>query len=239
MNKTILIGIIAAFGITGISTAYAINLDLKADTTVTGDLGVTGTISGIGTVPIGTVLDWWCSSDCTIPDGFAIADGSTVSDPESPFDGDALPDLTDTFIRGTTNVNDVGQTGGSQMHSHPITDPGHGHPAAGIHSHQIGNSGDHGHNISSSSHGHTTGGPSATMPGGAIGFGTFPSLSHTHTAFALGGIHNHDTEGVSLHSHPIQNSVDHSHPAASTSITVDGNNNEPPYFVLVKIIRIK
>ena len=35
-------------------------------------------------VPVGTVLDWFCVDPCTIPNGFALADGSIVDDKSSP-----------------------------------------------------------------------------------------------------------------------------------------------------------
>ena len=69
-------------------------------------------------VPVGTVLDWWCSTDCTIPEGYAIADGSTVTDPDSPLFGETLPDLSDRFVKGVTSTSGIGTTGGSSTHSH-------------------------------------------------------------------------------------------------------------------------
>ena len=46
MNKSILLTIIFAIIAVGATSAYAVNLDLKADTTVTGNLAVTGDITG-------------------------------------------------------------------------------------------------------------------------------------------------------------------------------------------------
>jgi len=46
MNKTVLLTTIVAIIAVGVTSAYAVNLDLKADTTVTGNLAVTGDITG-------------------------------------------------------------------------------------------------------------------------------------------------------------------------------------------------
>ncbi len=81
--------------------------------TLTGDFGV-----GLVIVPIGTVLDWWCSTDCTIPDRYALADGSIVNDSESPFNGETLPDFRDKFVRGVSVVGNVGEMGGTTSHTH-------------------------------------------------------------------------------------------------------------------------
>ena len=121
-------------------SAATICLLLKAPGTITLDapsVDVTGTISVMGIVPIGTVLDWWCSADCTIPDGFVIADGQLISDASSPFNGENIPDLTDTFIRGVANVGNVGTTGGTSSHSHLVDPPNTSTTSAGIHTHLI------------------------------------------------------------------------------------------------------
>lgn len=90
-------------------------------------------------VPVGTVISWW-RADASTPlpsDEWAIADGSVVDDPESPLDGQALPDLTDRFIMGVP-ASDIGQTGGANVlnlsHRHRVD--GHTHS---IPSHSHGN----------------------------------------------------------------------------------------------------
>jgi len=268
MNKTILISTIIALTAVGITSAYAINLDLKADTTVTGDLGVTGTISGIGTLPIGTVLDWWCSIDCTIPDGFAIADGSLVSDAASPFNGENLPDLTDKFVRGTTSVGNVGNTGGTLSHSHTHDHESQATSKAGNHQHTVNPppitvSGSHNHVWSRytgddsriwrawNSGGTTTfeminwpnnaglvstsSGESSTSPGRPI-----PSADGDDSV----NFYTENTEVVLFVNIPPFNSevgggTTHTHSVDLPSKTSTTAGSEPPYFVLVKIIRIK
>jgi hypothetical protein len=68
--------------------AYGANLDpmgkiwdvIKVLQATDSDLNSRITAAG---VPIGTVLDYFCESPCTIPVGYALADGSTVNDPAS------------------------------------------------------------------------------------------------------------------------------------------------------------
>ncbi len=105
-----------------------------------------------GGVPIGTVIDWWRpNSQWTVPDGYAVCDGSVVDDPESPLNGETLPDLQDRFIRGTTHMYQIGNYGGSDTHSHTV-DIDHDHAStntssAGAHSHSISSAGGHSHSV--------------------------------------------------------------------------------------------
>ena len=46
-------------------------------------------------------------------EGFAIADGSVINDPRSPFNGFATPNLVDRFVLGVGSADDVGVTGGN------------------------------------------------------------------------------------------------------------------------------
>ncbi len=64
-------------------------------------------------VPIGGVVPWWRPTPTTpVPDGFAVCDGSVLSDPDSPLDGTTLPDLTDRVILGVP-LDRSGETGGT------------------------------------------------------------------------------------------------------------------------------
>lgn len=73
-------------------------------------------------VPVGTVIDWWRpDSSFSFPDNYQVCDGSLVNDPESPLYNTTLPDLTDKFIRGVTDVNAIGASGGSENHNHTGT----------------------------------------------------------------------------------------------------------------------
>lgn len=68
---------------------------------------------GITEVPLGGVVDWYRFHPAQpVPDRFAIADGGTVIDPQSPFVGLSLPDLRDRFVRGASSPAAIGTTGG-------------------------------------------------------------------------------------------------------------------------------
>jgi hypothetical protein len=91
-------------------------------------------------VPVGAVIDWWRSNPGQeVPEGFMVADGSIVTDPESPFVNAKLPDLTNRFVLGVTDPGQIGSTGGSDTHSHAIN---HDHPAVNA---TTSNSGAHNH----------------------------------------------------------------------------------------------
>ncbi|MCG8504580.1 MAG: hypothetical protein MI755_08245 [Sphingomonadales bacterium] len=83
--------------------------------TVQGDLAVNGSITGIGQLPVGAVIDWWRTpgSSTQIPEGFQICDGSRVADPDSPLNGQTLPDLQHRFAYGVTSYGEIGTRGGT------------------------------------------------------------------------------------------------------------------------------
>jgi len=239
-----------------------ISADIKDGTISSVDLA-----PGVAGVPIGTVLDWWCSADCTIPDGFVIADGQLISDPASPFDGENVPLLTNRFIRGVTNVGNVGDTGGASSHSHGL-----------IHTHAPNSVAGHTHDVDPPSeptssddvlHNHiwafmdveeqwTTLDDTKPLPFNRImvdwtngignaGDGFFPigiSCSSNnclnesfHTTVARTN-HSHD---VDLSSTTTTASAAHDHGTSQGPNPLNTSNNpsEPPWFGLVKIIRIK
>ena len=102
------------------------------------DSGVESRIGAMATVPIGTVLDWFCESPCnTIPAGYALADGSTVDDPGSPLNGVTLPDLRQKFVRGAETTGDVGNTGGVTSHEHSVNPPNTVTTVDGVHEHSV------------------------------------------------------------------------------------------------------
>jgi len=80
--------------------------------------------SAIGnSLPIGAVIDWTptqysYSTPKGIPDGYVIADGKTVNDPQSPFNGKSLPDLREKFVMGVSEdkIGEIGVT----SHKHNI-----------------------------------------------------------------------------------------------------------------------
>lgn len=73
-----------------------------------------------GDVPIGTVIDWWrADSSVDVPLGYKICDGTEVSDPRSPLNGTAVPNLNGKFIRGVSDPNQIGASGGQDTVSFP------------------------------------------------------------------------------------------------------------------------
>jgi hypothetical protein len=104
---------------------------------VPGNLTVEGTISGVGVVPIGSII-MWSGTIATIPSNYRLCDG-----------GNGTPNLTDKFVicaaqdmynasssnvwKAQTNITGTQTiTGGTKdaivvSHSHGISDPGHTH----------------------------------------------------------------------------------------------------------------
>jgi len=73
-------------------------------------------------IPIGTVVGWlksFTGVPATLPDGWMELDGSTISDADSPCDGETVPDANGNnyFLRGNSTS---GTTGGAATHTHPI-----------------------------------------------------------------------------------------------------------------------
>ncbi len=73
--------------------------------TVAGSLNVTGAFNAAGTVPIGGII-MWSGTIASIPSGWALCNGQTVS-------GKITPDLRDRFVIGAGNTYAVGAKGGS------------------------------------------------------------------------------------------------------------------------------
>ena len=71
-------------------------------------------------VPIGGIIQWakTLTGVPAIPTGYVECDGATLSDSESPINGQAVPNLTNKFIRGATAS---GGTGGSDTMAHTHT----------------------------------------------------------------------------------------------------------------------
>ena len=86
-----------------------------------------------GQVPIGAIVAWHknLSGVPALPDEFVECNGQTLSDPESPLDGQTIPDLNviQKFLRGATTS---GGTGGSDSHTHTVQATGYVSVAKGI-----------------------------------------------------------------------------------------------------------
>lgn len=215
----------------------------EGDNVTFSDLG--GGVLGIstpdveGTVPVGTVIVWWRPSTATpIPSGYVVADGQSISNPASPFNGQNVPNLQDKFIRGI-NTSVLGSyggpaapaSGGSDSHSH-----GGSTAAAGDHAHTVNA---HTHTVStdgSHDHGALT-----------LGFDSFQGTSPSNQGFD-GGL----GPGATGHNHRISSAGSHNHGAATGStspgtntagshahgVTTDAQNNIPAYIGLLYLIKI-
>lgn len=78
--------------------------------------------------PIGSVVSWLKNFTNTpaLPEGWIECNGQTISDSESPFDGQVAPDLngssgTQRFLRGSTTTGSIGGTSTTIDHKHQST----------------------------------------------------------------------------------------------------------------------
>lgn len=97
-----------------------ITLDLKNGLIEIKDHAVTDKQLAVGVAsPIGSIIAWLKSytHTPTLPTGWVECNGQTLSDSESPYNGQTIPSLNSTniFLRGNTTS---GGTGGSVSHSH-------------------------------------------------------------------------------------------------------------------------
>jgi len=90
-----------------------------------------------GAVPLGAVIDWWRpNADFPLPEGYQICDGSTVTDPTSPYVNFVLPDLSDKFVRGVSDTSLIGQINGTATHTHSVDPPSTG-SSSYTHTHSV------------------------------------------------------------------------------------------------------
>ena len=111
-------------------------------------------LSGVGSIPTGTIIWWACPSGtaCTAgdtPAGFKVCDGSVIAAAGSVWDGQFAPDLIDRFAMGAVLGQNQAQGGANSTdasHSHSV--PGHFHgsgslnvtsTAGGTHGHRVSN----------------------------------------------------------------------------------------------------
>ena len=79
-------------------------LTASGNAQVTGDLTVSGVISGFGIAPVGSIIMWSGATD-SIPEGWTLCDGTSKN-------GYTTPDLRNRFIVGAGGSYAVGDTGG-------------------------------------------------------------------------------------------------------------------------------
>ncbi|MCB0647097.1 MAG: hypothetical protein KDC49_10565 [Saprospiraceae bacterium] len=72
-------------------------------------------------VPVGGIIDWLPLGQ-SVPKGFMICDGSTISDVESPYHNAVVPNLNGKFIKAVDALN-MDIVGGSSTHNHSVNFP--------------------------------------------------------------------------------------------------------------------
>ncbi|RKG79682.1 hypothetical protein D7W79_09785 [Corallococcus exercitus] len=164
------------------------------------------------TVRVGMVIDYWLPKGMKrdLPDNFAICDGSVVNDPHSPLNGVRLPDLRGLFVRGTGDYLNIGQTGGALNHTHLLTQ-------VPVHTHGVG----HNHGWYRGSSSESLGEPDSDA-----------------TDDKLTGFH---------HQHSVEIRVDETDTTTSKEnsglvnpgMPLQSADNLPPYYGLVKLMRIR
>ncbi len=207
-------------------------------------------VSAGGSVPIGTVVDWYRPRpDFPVPPGWEICDGRTVSDPGSPLDGQPTPNLVGRFVRGLspgamtptafgggtpTPLPDQGGAGAYQYsHSHSLTMqvsiPNHTHAISegGSHDHMAHLGGADGHTTSFHQQVHQT--PNY-LAFGMLGFGN--TCTHDYPVHVKSnGSHDHGgATGATALSTGVSGSTD---PDSSPIPTL------PPFVGMLKIVRVR
>jgi hypothetical protein len=191
-------------------------------------------------VPVGSVIAWFGDA-AAVPDGWKFCDGTAISDPASPMNGVATPDLRDRFVRGTSGA--AGATGGADSvdlsHSHAVN--AHTHTVDN-HAHGIGADGNHDHGMGHTHTGGTSGGSGNGVYSGEDRTPEFRAayLGHTHS-FTTDGTRN-QTDGGGNHSHGGGTAGS----APGTSAASPGTSNAlavvstvPRYVALIYIIRVR
>lgn len=194
----------------------------------------------VGSVPVGTVLDWYRVDTSTQPPvGFAIADGHMITDPESTtFNNRAVPDLRGLFVIGSSATYTEKSVGGAVDHQHS-TNISHTHTeqAAGVHSHKwltatVENAGEeHGRATFKDGRGVDVGlggwnGDGFAWNDGREDHGTY------YPRWSYNVVQDFMTNDASAHTHTINS-------AGSVAASSTRVGHLPPYIGLLKIIRIK
>ena len=189
-----------------------------------------------GIVPIGGVINWYRpNASFPVPDNYMIADGSTVTDQNSPLFNETLPDLRSKFVRGAATLNEIGIEGGVATHSHESDMPAI-ETTIGIqnpHTHEWAR-----YNDSNNQWKSFNGSVEVLLVDwgdgiGNEGTGIWPLGFDEDNQPSGDGwyvLYTKPQPGLDTHDHNVELSGD---------VTMDNSPNEPPYVTLLKIVRIK
>lgn len=97
------------------------SLNVTGDVVTSGDMEIGGDISGFGVVPIGSISAWHKSFTNTpaLPDGWVECNGQVLSDADSVYNGQTIPDLNGDgrFLRGNSTSGTL-QADEFKSHNH-------------------------------------------------------------------------------------------------------------------------
>lgn len=193
-------------------------------------------LSSAGDVPVGGVIDWFRPDLTTaVPDGWAVCDGSTISDPDSPFNGKALPNLVGRFVRGLNpaQLSSYGYAVGSSSPSLPdlggqsTIELGHNHSVPHDHGMTHTHDNAHTHTVTGRTGGANQDPPQEPSPSYQGG-----PFVHQHNFTATTGAASPSTTGPSSTTRTSFDSPGSSFALGTTSIL-------PPYVGMLKIMRIR
>ena len=201
--------------------------------------------------PIGSIVAWDKEiSDARLPFGWVECDGQPIHDPESPYDGDRVPDLNGTklFLRGGTNARVV-ETASCKAHRHDFTvdtntDNGQQHSHAYSFNLRTHSDGKHSHDNGSVSSGHVEFQTGYTPFGQAS---THPARSPVVLDWPVVNLNTGYTSSSGEHDHSIAHSGEsaeagsHAHEVRFSSSTsaAGGSETRPANMSVVWIVRVK
>ena len=203
---------------------------------VNGQGQITSLTQGTGAVIPTGIIVMWSGSASSVPSGWALCNGQTVS-------SSTTPDLRGMFIVGSGGTYSTGDTGGSESVVLTTSDlPSHTHTIS-AHTHNIGN---HGHSVDSHSHNignhsHTVGDHSHNISGSSVGNTGITTVPHTHPIVGTVGTGSGLAAGVNYtgdysprstdaatdtsHSHPISLSISGSTSMGGPGLTGDSSGS--------------
>jgi len=217
-------------------------------------------------VPVGTVVDFWLDPRTNaLPDGWEICDGQPVADAESPIFGMVKPDFRSAqFVRGTSDPDEVGQTGGSYSTSTEMfdgqteefqgytgpslrqDDPNHGERAQtgdslGGHNHKWAVTVPEGNSVSwytFDGSGNQTVQASWAFNSGPLTADGFPLMASATTLNPTNPPDLHTDNANLSHHHDMRHNHDYSH-SHRVPHKHDVTLPPPPYVGMLKIIRVR